>query len=616
MSYLRVLLISFNLDASLPLSTAVLRAYCDSREHLRDLVELSISNHICYELDPENRCELDNVDEFIRSIINKSTDVIGFSTYLWNRKMVLKTAAKLKQEKPRLRVVIGGPEVTFVAEEVLRDNPAIDFVVRGEGEETFADLLENLSTCHHQPRLDEIRGLSYRTAKGTIISNPARPALLSPLDHVSPYTYLDAIPHLDHRYVGLETARGCVNQCNYCGYALSRGSSKEDFADSSGRSEENSAYASAQNRGLRFVKEERVFENIDTALRAGVSMFVVHDPSLFAQEQRALKILQYIIDRGGMFRGEFNLEPISERVIDFLAEHRDSFTRLGVGLQTTNPRAAAHMNRRSYDLKRFHRNAVRLIQCGVPLIIELISGLPGDDYAGLKKSIDFAYNLHPSLVRINPLQVLPGTCFSDKANEHGLVFDRVPPYRVEQTWSSSAADLAKGLALTYLVNNISIIFARRPHWELVNLILRMATVAPSLLMEELACLDHRALFTSCEYFDWVEADLSRKFAYLCQLLYAHNPVVFKNRTLEYLTELYYFLHTYGAYQEFTVLDPTSNDDRETILFQYPVHEHVKALLQNRVPAKLVQELLVAKRQRTRIQFSHRRIGRFRRDILE
>lgn len=325
-----------------------------------------------------------SVEEMTERIRAERADVVGFSAYVWNIAAVRAIAPRL-----RARVIVGGPQCNEGADRLLAENPAIELAVRGEGEETFKELLE------HWAGLRPLEGIAGVVTR----SGAAAPrAVLEDLDAIpSPYPRLLA-ERPDVEWLAYETSRGCPFLCGFCTWGASR--------------------------RMRYHGLERVFAELDLLLaQPGLRRLYLCDSSLLLDKPRAKRVLRRIIERGGgrvSLRFEFNAEHLDDEIIDLLM--RLPGNELNFGLQTVTPRALREM-RRPFDRRRFERNFAKLAaRAGDSVLtMDLIYGLPGDDLEGYKASLDYAMSF-PRLdwILTNPLVLLPGSDYARDAERHGL----------------------------------------------------------------------------------------------------------------------------------------------------------------------------------------------------
>lgn len=324
--------------------------------------------------------ENQNIPAIIKKIIKHRPHLIGFSCYLWNIKKILNICLRLKEIKPGLKIVLGGPEVSPRAEEILVKEKAIDVVVRGEGEETFAELLVKLGRSKSAD-LSGIRGISFR--KGAeIIRNPDRPPLRNVGDIPSPY--LSGLVNLKDKNivdVPLETIRGCSSRCHYCYY-------HKNFPV------------------VRYFSLSRVERELKLILAHKPHEVYLMDPTFNSNPQRAKKILKIFIryNQGANLHVELKAELVDEEMARLLSQANGY--NIEIGIQSTNPKTLKAINRR-FDKEKFRRGIRYLNKFKIYYEIQLIDALPHQSYGSLMKSLDWLYAMRPASVEILRLSLLP-----------------------------------------------------------------------------------------------------------------------------------------------------------------------------------------------------------------
>ena len=389
----------------------------------------------------------------VEEILTRNPWMVGFTCYLWNIDRTLWIASRLKERRPDLRIIIGGPEVTADNAWVLQ-HPAIDFAAIGEGEQTFAELLTALRD-QNTPR-EPIAGLfvSPNVARSrrernlpdlTVLQNGlanlpgeiSRNALASGshLDGISepgasaprlielpafrqPLASLDEIssPYLegildaaDEEMLLLETIRGCIFKCKFCYYPKS-------YDD------------------LYFVSREKIIANLQYARERGVKEVVLLDPTLNQARNFAdfVKLLaEQNPDHQWRYFGELRAEGLTPQIAQLLREA--NFTEVEIGLQSIDPLAMELMDRKN-NMKAFERGVTALMDVGIDVKVDLIIGLPGDTPDSVRRGMHFLRDtgLYSS-VQVFNLAILPGTAFRQEAEMHGLQFQPRPPYYVLKT---------------------------------------------------------------------------------------------------------------------------------------------------------------------------------------
>ncbi|MBU1196241.1 MAG: radical SAM protein [Proteobacteria bacterium] len=328
-------------------------------------------------------------------ILEKKPDLLGFTVYNWNVERSLYLCQQLKQ-RLGCRIVLGGPEVT--PDNLLIRSHAVDEYVCGEGEQALVDLLNGVIA----PK------------------NACRSACSEKIFRTTPSPYLDNFlePFAENLML-LETQRGCPYRCGYCFYNKARGS-------------------------VSFKDPRLLLDGVQWAVDRKISEIYLLDPSLNARPdlKTVLKHIAVINrDRHVAINSEIRAESIDPKMADLFMQA--GFTGFEIGLQTTNKKALSIMNRPT-NLKKFIQGTRMLKERGIVPRIDLISGLPGDDLNGFRRSVEFVKenNLHYD-VQVFPLSVLPGTSFRRHSEELGLSYEPAPPYTIIQTDTFSSEDIMR-----------------------------------------------------------------------------------------------------------------------------------------------------------------------------
>ena len=430
----KVLLISLDLINHAPLALGYLKAYARREPEILKKARIIIESFSI-------RVRKDYVLKYIEA---ERPDIIGFSCYLWNIRYILDICKDIKKMLPKLKLVLGGPEVTPRAKEVIFENPSIDVIVRGEGEQTFKDLITHY--LMNSPALKDISGITFRD-NGAVISNKKRPQI-EDIDRIpSPYL-TKVIPVDENTYPYLETHRGCTFKCRYCYY-------HKEFSD------------------IRCFSLARIKEEIKFLMEAGVKIVSFVDPTFNINPERLKDICRLIanINNGHTsFHAELMAELVDEEMADLLS--KANFYYLEVGLQSTNKKALEKVNR-IYDLARFERG-IRLLSERIETVeLQLIVGLPGDNYSGFVETLKFALSLNSTRFYIFTLALLPGTYLLEHRDEFKIVYDRHPPYHVlsNETFSYEEMQKAKMVAnslqmfTAFFKNTIKILLKKRSKFK-------------------------------------------------------------------------------------------------------------------------------------------------------
>lgn len=346
----------------------------------------------------------------VEAILQREPWLVGFTCYLWNIERTLWIAARLKDARPDLLILLGGPEITADNDWVLRHG-AVDYAAIGEGEQTFGELLAALLTTERPSAA--IAGLYVQSPSA---ADPATPLRMPPprkplpnLDEISSPYLAGILDAADEQMLLLETIRGCIFKCKFCYYPKSYD-------------------------GLYFLPEEKIVANLEHARRRGAREVVLLDPTL--NQRRDFPAFLRLLARenpGRQFTyfGELRAEGIDTEVARLL--HAANFTEVEIGLQSIDPLAMELMDRRN-NLKAFERGARAMLDLGIRVKVDLIIGLPGDTVDSVRRGIDYLLETRLcSDVQVFNLAILPGTAFRQEAATHGLGFQDRPPYYVLRT---------------------------------------------------------------------------------------------------------------------------------------------------------------------------------------
>jgi radical SAM superfamily enzyme YgiQ (UPF0313 family) len=355
-----------------------------------------------------------SVDAIADAVAAADPDVLGLSCYVWNVRTLAAVCRRVAEDRPATRIVLGGPEVGPVAAAVLEAHPAVDVVVRSEGERPFAELVSRWAAGSD---IDDVAGIAFR--RGGAVRQTADAPILQDLNQLpSPHLALPA--DFTGRVICLETQRGCVFRCNFCFY-------NKDL--------------SIRNRRFDL---DRVKRELRHWLAQDVDEIYLMDPIFNLNAERAKEICGFIAehnDRRIAIHAEVWAEFIDEPLARLMRDA--NFRFLEIGLQSTDATALATVERR-LKLQRFLDGVNHVKRHGLPWELQLIFGLPGETRASFRRSLNFAMSLDPHQLAVYPLMVLPGTELWRKAADVKLVFDPDPPYLVRSHFSMDDSDIEYG----------------------------------------------------------------------------------------------------------------------------------------------------------------------------
>jgi len=327
-------------------------------------------------------------------------EVLGFSCYIWNIREILAICDDFKRVAPETSIILGGPEVSYAADEILLSHPGVDFIIRGEGEESLAELLVALA---QKRGFEQIRGLSYRSQEA-IVHNPHR-AWMADLDRI-PFPYSENLDMLTEQIIYYESSRGCPFSCSYC--------------------------LSAAQPGIRNFSMARVQADLQQLLCQPVREIKFVDRTINLDETRFRTIMEFIIAGRGSSQVHFEVDAalFSNPMLEFLEGVPKGLFNFEVGVQTTYEPALRAV-RRKMDWKRLSSNIRRLQAAGnIHLHLDLIAGMPGEDLTNFAESFNMVYELQPDYLQMGFLKLLKGSPLFGESQQYGYICQLLPPYQV------------------------------------------------------------------------------------------------------------------------------------------------------------------------------------------
>lgn len=342
-----------------------------------------------------------NINHIIGEIYRQKPDILAFSVYIWNVKEILNIAEAIKLVLPDIKILLGGPEVSFETEKVLMENSAVDIIIYGEGEATFAELLNKLEGGES---LETVEGIVYR-ADGKIKLNSPRQSLVDLSD--IPSVYGDGLEEYDNKIIYYESSRGCPFNCKFC--------------------------LSSTIKGVRFFDIERVKSDLKVFIDGRVKQVKFIDRTFNAKRDHAMEILEFISENDNgytNFHFEITAHLLDEDMISFLSKLPSGLVQFEIGVQSTNKDTIESINRTT-DFKKLSYVVNRLREAqNIHLHLDLIAGLPYEDYESFKKSFNDVYGLKPEKLQLGFLKLLKGSSLREESEQHQFKFLDVAPYEV------------------------------------------------------------------------------------------------------------------------------------------------------------------------------------------
>ena len=342
-------------------------------------------------------------DEILKDIYSSGADVVCFSCYIWNISFVRELIRDLVKILPKTAFWAGGPEVSYDAEKFLTEMPEMTGVMVGEGEKTFHDLLEFY--IDGKDSLEEISGIAYRTGD-KIIHNGWRELMdLSAI----PFVY-EHLEKFENRIIYYESSRGCPFSCSYC--------------------------LSSIDKKLRFRDLELVKKELQFFLDHRVPQVKFVDRTFNCKHEHAMTIWKYILEHDNgvtNFHFEISADLLREEEMELMSQMRPGLIQLEIGVQSTNPETIRAIHRHM-DLKKLEHcvNRVHSFR-NIHQHLDLIAGLPYEDYDIFHQSFNDVYQMKPDQLQLGFLKVLKGSLMQKEAEGYGIVYKEKEPYEVLST---------------------------------------------------------------------------------------------------------------------------------------------------------------------------------------
>ena len=346
---------------------------------------------------------------FFKYVSSNVLGMIGFSCYIWNLDYIEEIVLEIGKLRPDMPIWLGGPEVSYHAEEMLEQYPFLAGIMKGEGEVTFREIAvyyQNQGNGMEGKTLEEIHGITYRDADGAVKSNPWRPVMdLSEVDF--PYANLKKF---ENRIIYYESSRGCPFSCSYC--------------------------LSSIDKRLRFRNLDLVKKELAFFLEQKVPQVKFVDRTFNCKKDHAMAIWKFIAEHDNgvtNFHFEIAADLITEEELELLNTLRPGFVQLEIGVQSTNPQTIEAIHRKM-DFGKVTEIVNRIAKGrNIHQHLDLIAGLPYEDYASFRRSFADVYALRPQQLQLGFLKVLRGSFMYEHTKEYDCHYQEREPYEVLYT---------------------------------------------------------------------------------------------------------------------------------------------------------------------------------------
>ena len=372
------------------LALRYLKAYGEAHGQAYDIVEYTINMPVLH---------------ILSDITEHDIDVLGFACYIWNIEMTLHVVDMVKAVRPDIKIVLGGPEVSFTADELLERCPNIDYIVQGEGEEAFHALVTALQLGNDglDPVIPGVRGRRDGSILGSLEAVEVSDLSTIPF----PYTEED-MEDLEHKIIYYESSRGCPFSCQYC--------------------------LSGNKNTVRFFPQERTLEELQWFIDHGVKQVKFVDRTFNCAPHHHRPLMEFMRDSDTDMNFHLEMEPelMTEWETNILCETPPGRIQIEVGVQSTHKKTLDAINR--YNDWPYIQKSIRpIIQAGRTHVhMDLIVGLPHEDFNRFGQSFNDLFSLQPHALQIGFLKLLKGSGVR-RMREYKYVSDPLAPYEVLST---------------------------------------------------------------------------------------------------------------------------------------------------------------------------------------
>ncbi len=395
------------------LAPATLKASADADSEISETYDIKILNL---------PASLTN-QHVAQTIIEENPYAVGFSAYVWNMDLIVETARYVRSANPETIIFVGGPEVTYSAVDVLNSHPYFDFVVTGSGEDRFKKILKNGLCPDVHP---QIPGITYRDIDGKVVEIAVGSPIQEDLSKV-PSPYQTGIIDLNdgkRHCVFIETYRGCIFKCGYCMWM-----------------------GDMQTKMLNLFPIEQILKDIEIIYNnPNVASVVFTDACIFYTKKRAKMITEKIAACKYKIPTILTLDIafMNEEAVRSLQQLDLSHQGFHFGMQSVNAETM-HLMSRKVGPKVFKKRVemLRQVDPNIELSMDLIYGLPGDNFYTFRKTVDFALSLSPIKLNLSPLVLLPGSTYWMEKEKHEFVYEKEPPYLVHSNRTYTPEDFRK-----------------------------------------------------------------------------------------------------------------------------------------------------------------------------
>lgn len=358
-------------------------------------------------------------ENVLARILRCQPDVVAFSVYIWNRRETLELVDALATVRPEIKVVLGGPEISFEEKDFFDCCP-VDALICGEGETPMRSLLSAWNAGQGPKAGNGLRLAEFSYQENT-------PCLIDNLDDI-PSPFAAGLVDLSRGFVYYETSRGCPYRCSFC--------------------------MSALDDKVRSFSMSRIKADLKLLMDSQVKQIKLVDRTFNYNAERTCEIFCFILENNisSHFHFEIGAHLLDEETLVLLETVPDEMFQFEIGVQSVVPETLEQISR-TVSIEKLAENVRRLLlSTNIHLHLDLIAGLPGENYSQFLQSLDWVADLNPHDLQIELVKLLPGAPLRQQADDLSLFYDPNPPYTVLETPELSYAELERLRGIGRLVD--------------------------------------------------------------------------------------------------------------------------------------------------------------------
>ncbi|MBE7053358.1 MAG: DUF4080 domain-containing protein [Ruminococcaceae bacterium] len=341
----------------------------------------------------------DNIDSIIANIHQQKADVVAFSCYIWSIEKILYISECLKKINPNVIIILGGHEVSYDADDIIKENSAIDYIIRMEGEKPLKELLKFIK---YGGNIKDVPSITYRLGEEIVSNKLSEPVDMNEYE----FMYGDEIKDYKGKIIYYESSRGCPYRCSYC--------------------------LSSNTKKVNFLNVERVKKELMFFIENDVPLVKFVDRTFNADKKRANEIFKFIIENKKNTKFHFELAGnlIDDETIDILKTAPKDLIQFEIGVQSTNKETITAIGR-NIEFEKIRENVKKILKLNtIHVHLDLIAGLPFEDYQTFKKSFDDVINIRAQMLQLGFLKLLKGSKIRNEYKKYNYKFKSKAPYEV------------------------------------------------------------------------------------------------------------------------------------------------------------------------------------------